>query len=153
MNILVDTNLLVRSLQPRSALFPATSAAILALNERGERLCVVPQVLYEFWTVCTRPTGANGLGMTTAVAQIEQAKALSLFTLLPDTSAIFPEWQRLVVRYDVKGRNAHDARLVAAMGVHAVDRILTFNAADFARYDGITVLSPESFPPAPAARS
>jgi predicted nucleic acid-binding protein len=37
----------------------------------------------------------------------------------------------------------HDARLVAAMNVHGVRRILTFNTDDFARY-GIEVLHPSS---------
>ena len=144
MKILVDTNLLLRSLQPQSPHFHSASASILELNTRGEDLCVVPQVLYEFWTVCTRPAGANGLGMTTAEAHAEQTKALSLFALLPDTAAIFPEWQRLVVQHDAKCRNAHDARLVAAMSVHGVGHVLTFNGTDFTRYPGVTALDPTS---------
>ena len=68
-----------------------------------------------------------------------------MFDLLPDGAAVFPEWQRLVVTHDVKGRNAHDARLVAAMVVHGVDHLLTFNGADFARFPGLTVLAPEDF--------
>jgi hypothetical protein len=58
-----------------------------------------------------------------------------------------PEWQRLVVQHDVKGRNAHDARLVAAMNVHGVGHILTFNITDFTRYPGIIVLDPRSYVP------
>jgi hypothetical protein len=43
----------------------------------------------------------------------------------------------------VVGNQIYDTRLVAAMTVHAVGRILTFNAADFARY-GIIVLHPST---------
>jgi predicted nucleic acid-binding protein len=43
----------------------------------------------------------------------------------------------------VKGKTAHDARLVAAMRRHGVNRLLTFNASHFARFAGITVLTPE----------
>jgi predicted nucleic acid-binding protein len=114
---------------------------------RSDQLCIVPQVLYELWSVCTRPAGENGLGLTTTQAGDEQSKVLSVFNLFPDDPSMLPEWQRLVVRHDVKGRNAHDARLVAAMNVHGVGHILTFNAADFARYPGITVLDPYSFLP------
>ena len=39
---------------------------------------------------------------------------------------------------------AHDARLVAAMSVHGINHLLTFNIADFKRYPAITVLSPNS---------
>jgi hypothetical protein len=66
-----------------------------------------------------------------------------LFTLLPDTATLFPEWERLVTQYQVVGKNAHDARLVAAMNVHGINRLLTFNAQDFQRYQGITILSPQ----------
>jgi predicted nucleic acid-binding protein len=85
--------------------------------------------------------------MATAQAAAEQARLLSLFALLPDGPAVFHEWQRLVVTHDVKGRNAHDARLVAAMTVHGLHRLLTFNAGDFARFPGLTVLAPEAFLP------
>jgi predicted nucleic acid-binding protein len=37
----------------------------------------------------------------------------------------------------------HDARLVAAMNVHGVRRLLTFDAGDFARC-GIEALQPSS---------
>ena len=37
----------------------------------------------------------------------------------------------------------YDARLVAAMTVHGVGRILTLNAGDFARY-GIEVIEPSA---------
>ena len=40
--------------------------------------------------------------------------------------------ERVVVDYDVKGKNAHDARLVAAMLRQDVSHLLTFNDQDFA---------------------
>jgi predicted nucleic acid-binding protein len=42
----------------------------------------------------------------------------------------------------VLGKNAHDARLVAAMNVHGVTHLLTFNAADFRRFTTIQVMTP-----------
>ena len=38
------------------------------------------------------------------------------------------------MRHGVVGSKVHDARLVAAMNVHGVRRILTFNTDDFTRY-------------------
>jgi predicted nucleic acid-binding protein len=48
------------------------------------------------------------------------------------------------VDYGVSGVQAYDARLVAAMIVHHVMHILTFNTADFARYapEGIVAVDP-----------
>ncbi len=38
-----------------------------------------------------------------------------------------------MVRHQVSGTKVHDAKLVAAMHVHGIGKILTFNTADFAR--------------------
>ena len=42
----------------------------------------------------------------------------------------------------VSGVQVHDARLVAAMRVHGLDRLLTLNVADFSRYPGIVAVHP-----------
>lgn len=44
--------------------------------------------------------------------------------------------------YRVSGVQVHDARLVAAMHVHNVNRILTFNTKDFARFTDIEAIDP-----------
>lgn len=38
----------------------------------------------------------------------------------------------------------HDTRIVAAMNVHKVFKLLTFNLDDFKRFSGITVVDPVS---------
>ena len=38
---------------------PAVDAVAL-LRAQGHTLCLVPQNLYEFWVVCTRPLANNG---------------------------------------------------------------------------------------------
>ena len=72
----------------------------------------------------------------------ELARVKSMFILLPDTAAIYPVWERLVSQYQVSGKAAHDARLVAAMQVHALTAILTFDKSGFSRYPGIQVVHP-----------
>ena len=62
--------------------------------------------------------------------------------MLPDSLAVHNEWRRLLVDYRVSGVQVHDARLVAAMRVHDVKRILTFNTKDFARFDQIEAVHP-----------
>jgi|SRR6185295_8348637 len=142
MSVLLDTNILTRSAQPGHPMHKAALDAVDILRTRGEQLYVVPQNLVEFWAVATRPLSVNGLGMTPAQAQSELSRIKSLFRLLPDTPAIYDEWETLVSRHQVSGRNAHDARIVAAMNVHAISSILTFNGDDFKRYSAINVVSP-----------
>jgi predicted nucleic acid-binding protein len=48
----------------------------------------------------------------------------------------------LVFRYQVTGKPAHDARLVAAMHVHGLKAILTFDRSGFSRYAGVEVVDP-----------
>lgn len=67
----------------------------------------------------------------------------SRLRLLPDNLAVHEEWRRLIVDYDVSGVQVHDTRLVAAMRVHGVEKILTFNTKDFARFAGIQAVHPE----------
>lgn len=64
------------------------------------------------------------------------------FRVLPDGPGIYQEWKALVLAHKVTGVQAHDARLVAAMNVHGVTRILTINVTDFSRHPGITAFAP-----------
>jgi hypothetical protein len=43
--------------------------------------------------------------------------------------------------YSVKGRQGHDARLVAWMHINEISQIFTLNSGDFSRYEWIEVLS------------
>ena len=61
---------------------------------------------------------------------------------MPDPPDIVPRWLELCTRYDVRGRQAHDARLVGFMLGSGIDRLLTLNTSDFARYTEITALEP-----------
>jgi predicted nucleic acid-binding protein len=65
-----------------------------------------------------------------------------MFALLPDTPATYPVWESLVIRYQVSGKPAHDARLVAAMQVHGLTSVITFDRTGFSRYAGIEVVHP-----------
>jgi predicted nucleic acid-binding protein len=62
---------------------------------------------------------------------------------LPDHPALYDHRKRLVQTHGVIGNQVYDARLAAAMIVHRIGRILTFNAGDFARY-GIEVIHPST---------
>ena len=64
--------------------------------------------------------------------------------LLPDVPAIYAAWKRIVHDHKVQGVKVYDARLVAVMSVYAVESILSFNSADFKRYDLVAALHPAS---------
>lgn len=144
--VLVDTNILLRAAQPTHPMHAAAVDALASLRRQGDQPCLVPQNLVEFRAVCTRPVVSNGLGMTQIQARAEIARLKSLFPVLPDMPAILDEWERLVDACGALGKQNHDARLAAAMVVHRISKILTFNEADFTRYPGITVVVPRAEP-------
>lgn len=133
MRWLADTNILLRSAQTSHQMSGDVIQVVRLLLARGDRLFVIAQNLIEFWSVATRPTSYNGLGLTIAQAKRELTQLKDLFVILPDTAEILPEWERLVVKHQVVGRQVYDTRLVAAMIVHDVSHLLTFNTADFKR--------------------
>jgi len=140
--VLVDTNILIRLIQPHHPLSRVAGDAITLLRSQNRRLCLVPQNLIEFWTVATRPIEVNGLGLSTVAARFEIERLEQFFVLLQETPAIYATWKRLVFAYQVSGKLTYDARLVAAMQVHGLTSVLTFNTLDFRRYDGVEAVDP-----------
>ncbi len=140
--MLVDTSVLIRTLQPHHPLHTPADRAIRLLPGRGVKLHIVAQNLIELWTVATRPRGENGLGLTPIEAAAELQRIKGMFLFLPETPAIYPAWESLVLHHQVMGKPSHDARLVAAMQVHKLTAILTFDSTGFSRYSGIEVVNP-----------
>ena len=139
MAVLLDTNILLRLAQPHHPSAPVAARALRSLRANNEMLHIAQQNIVEFWAVATRPIAANGLGYSTEQATAEVDALKRLFVLLPELP-LQDTWERLVADYRVSGKNAHDARLVAAMVVHGIESILTFNTQDFLRYGEIRVL-------------
>lgn len=141
---LVDSNVLLRWVKPDHSDYPAIAAAIEALLRRDGLLCYTSQNVAEFWNACTRPTDRNGYGLSPQETDRRARFFEDRLRLLPDNLAVHEEWRRLLVSYNVSGVQVHDARLVAAMQVHDVKRILTFNNKDFARYTDIEAVHPRA---------
>ena len=128
--------------QPTHPMHAEATYAVTTLLRQGESIHIIPQILYEFWSVATREVQYNGLGLSIPDAHAELERLKTIFVFLPDSSAIYPEWERLVTQHAVKGRDSHDTRIVAAMNVQGITHLLTFNKGDFKRFPGITVFLP-----------
>ena len=141
---LIDTNVLLRWIKPDDRAYPVVVAAIEAALSRGSVLCYTSQNVGEFWNTCTRPLHRNGYGLSPQEADRLARYFEEKLHLLPDSIAVHQEWRKLLVTYNVSGVQVHDARLAAAMRVHDVRQILTFNNRDFARYTDIEAVHPRS---------
>jgi len=140
-SVLVDTNVLLRRTQRLHETHAVAIRSIARLLAQGEPVYFSLQNIAEFWNVATRQVAHNGLGLTAAEVRAEVEKIEESLIFLPDVPALYEEWKRLVIQHGVMGAKVHDARLVAAMNVHGIRRLLTFDAGDFARY-GVEVLQP-----------
>jgi len=148
MSVLVDTNVLLRRLQPDHVHHAAAIDSVARLLAAGEQVYFTLQNISEFWNVVTRPITANGLGFSPAFALGEVGKIETVLALLPDSPVVYQEWERIVSTYAVSGAKVHDARLAALMNVHGVRQILTFDTDDFARFE-IEALHPSAVASAP----
>jgi predicted nucleic acid-binding protein len=145
---LLDTNILLRMSKRDDAHYLAISGALRALVAQNARLCFTSQTLGEFWNVSTRPRDRNGLGLSTSETDCVAHVIERDFEFLPDSREVHDRWRRLLVAYDVKGVQVHDARLAASMYVHGVTQLLTANVEDFKRFEGLRAIHPADVIPA-----
>ena len=141
---LVDTNILLRISRRADPQHKLVDSALARLAGQGTTLYFTPQNIAELWNSMTRPAVRNGLGLSVTDADLVVKTIESGMSLLPDNEAVYSEWRRIVVQYNVSGVQVHDARLAAAMYVHHVDHILTLNVTDFSRFAGLTALHPNT---------
>lgn len=144
MRILVDTNVLARLAHVNHPHQTLARDALRRLRDADHELRTVPQVLYEYWAVATRPVAQNGLGFTVEDTHAQLQQWQELFPTLRDERGILGPWQQLVLGQRVQGKQSHDARLAAAIARHGLTHLLTFNMADFQRYPGVQILDPQA---------
>jgi len=136
-----DTNVLLRFADRTDAQHAVVLSAVKKLRAGGDKIYIVPQTCVEFWNVCTRPTARNGFGFTVPRTNHSLRVVEKIFPLLPDDARVHQKWRELVVNFGVSGVQVHDARIVAAMLVHQITIILTFNTSDFSRYASVEIVA------------
>ena len=91
--------------------------------------------------------------MTPTEAAVELGRIKGMFLFLPETPAIYPACEALVLEHAVSGKPSHDARLVAAMQVPGLTAVLTFDTTGRARFPGIEVIHPAEVTARPSERT
>jgi predicted nucleic acid-binding protein len=140
---LLDTNIVLRLCNPSDVQHLLVTDALSLLLAQGDECLFTSQVIVEFWVVATRPVEVNGLGWTPEQTRSRIDEICNRFPMLEDTSQIFTNWLDLVTNRKVKGKRAHDARIIAAMLAHGITHILTLNPSDFAISSSITIVRPQ----------
>lgn len=141
---LLDTNILLYLANSAASEHAAAKGAVTRMLAAGDRLAVAAQVLFEFWSVATRPVSANGLGWTAPQTRTAIDGFRGRFALLAEPPEVIDLWLDLVATHDLKGKRVHDAHLLATMKANGVARLVTFNVDDFPTDPAFTVLDPQS---------
>ena len=141
---LLDTNVLISLNIKERSNHQVANAAVDGLLQKQQQVYVVPQIIAEFWNVCTRPEQDNGYGYSVYEADREVTAFERSFPVLKDLYTIYDVWRELIKRYEVIGKQIYDARLVATMQVHGIGQILTFNTKDFHWYEAIQAIHPQN---------
>lgn len=141
---LFDSNCFLRLAEPNSLHRTVVLAALRKLRGANEALYYTPQVLAEFWNVCTRPESARGgLGLSVEHTVGKVRLIEKHFRLLPDSMATLIHWRKLVSDFKIKGVKVHDAKMIALMIAYDIPYLVTFNEKDFQRFPMVTVVNPK----------
>jgi predicted nucleic acid-binding protein len=120
----VDTNVLVYSTVAGNAWHLPARQWLSGLQKAGVRLCLTTQILREYLVVLTRGAIFERTFSTDQVlAQVEAF--LPAFAILDEPVAASESLQTLVRRYGVRGKQVHDANMVAVMLAHGIRRLAT----------------------------
>ena len=141
---LFDSNCFLRLAEPDSLQRTIVLEALRKLRSANESIYYKPQVIAEFWNVCTRPSNARG-GLGLSVEQTERKVKLieKYFRLIPDNFSTFVQWRRLVLENKIKGVQVHDAKIAASMIVGNTPFLVTLNDKNFERFPMISVIHPQ----------
>lgn len=140
----LDTNILLRASDRNSTQHTLANHAVYNLLTQGHKCLLTPQIIIEFWVVCTRPVEVNGFGWTTERSKTQINRFLSQFDLLSETSNTFSHWFEMVTKYHIQGKRTHDIKILAVMKSYRISHILTFNPNDFIASNEFTIVHPQA---------
>ena len=137
----VDTNVLVYALDADAPQHAAARALLQTGRDPANTLYVTPQILGEFYAIVTNPRRvAKPRPAAEAIAVITDL--LAYVHVLPVPARAIDDWLDLLRRHPVTGGDVFDLQIAATMQANRVQRIYTFNTADFGVFSELAVLTP-----------
>jgi predicted nucleic acid-binding protein len=132
---MLDTNVLLAATDEGR---PEHRDAVTVVNDWAAghtELCTSGQVLREYLAVATRPAGKNGLGLDLADALGNVRAIRERTVLLAEDAKVADRLLGLLADVECRGKQVHDANLVATMLVHGIRTVVTMNLEDFIRFE------------------
>ena len=138
----MDTNVLLRTMISDMALHEESEALIQRMLANQIELWISRQVLREYLVQVTHPrTFARPLELELILKQMDEIQAV--FQIADDTHEVTVHLLSLLQTYPTRGKQIHDANIVATMLAYRIDILLTINIEDLRRFENIiTLISP-----------
>jgi hypothetical protein len=138
---IVDTNVLVYALDADAPQHAAARALLEAAREASTTLFVTSQILCEFYSIVTNPRRvAKPRAAADALTAI--SALLAFLQVLPVPAHAVDRLLDLLRRHPVTGGDVFDLQIVATLQANGMDRIYTFNTADFEAFSELSILAP-----------
>jgi predicted nucleic acid-binding protein len=144
--VFVDTNILLRAFHSTFPEHEGVRTLVDQLLNEDCELWISRQVIREYLVQVTHPnTFSPPLTIDQVIRQLAQIEAL--FRIADDTHDVTAHLLVLLQTVPTRGKQIHDANIVATMRANAIDTLLTPNHDDFRRFeDQITILAPDTTP-------
>ena len=139
--IFFDTNILVYLSSQESPFHLRVLEKVKELFDKYE-IWISRQVLREYAVVMT-----NSSLLQKPLSSDEVEKDLekwgSIFRVADEIEETTINLRKLIVLFDVKGKNIHDANIIATMKTYNIERLFTLNLKDFKRFNEIRLIQIE----------
>ncbi len=135
--ILLDTNIILYSLTPRSPKHKIAQKYIVA---HIDELVIAPQNINEALRVLTHPKYVSPMTASHAVRALGEFSD-ACYLLCPNQQTTHIHYE-LLQKHNISGNHIFDAYLVATMMTHGVSAIATDNVKDFRIFTDLTIHNP-----------
>ena len=140
--LFLDTNVLLAATDEGRDEHLAARAALEDWPAAGIAVYISVQVVREYLCVATRPEANNGLGLDASDALMNVRAFRARFHVLEDSGKVSDRLLALLDAIECRGKQVHDANIVATMSTHGIKTLVTLNVDDFARFaDRIEICS------------
>jgi predicted nucleic acid-binding protein len=138
---IVDANVLVYALDADAPQHAPARALLETARDASTTLFVTSQILCEFYSIVTN---ARRVPKPRSPAEALNAITgfLSFLHVLPVPVHTVDGWLDLLRRHPVTGGDVFDLQIVSTMQANGIERIYTFNTADFEVFSELSVVTP-----------
>lgn len=139
----IDTNVLVYAVNEDSPHVAAARSLLGAALEPDTELFVTSQILCEFYSIVTNPKRIpSAASAEDAIGMLADLLDLPGLSVLNAPKEVALRLLVLLRRQRVTRSGIFDLQIVATMQANSINRIYTFNVADFVRFPELVVSVP-----------